>query len=68
MELLAVIGGGALVWFAYTCVRGWRHSGETLERLRREADGKPSSSEDSAEQKMSHTNDQIRSWSSDRPS
>ena len=46
MELLAVIGGGALVWFAYTCARGWRHSGETLERLRSEADGKASSRDD----------------------
>ncbi len=67
MELLAIIGGGTLVWFAYALIRGSRHSGENLEQMRRQNAGKPSSWEGSAGQKMLHANDQSNSWSSDRP-
>ena len=67
MEVLAIIGGGTLVWFAYALTRGRRHSSENLEQMRRQNDDKRSSWGSSAEQAMLHANDEINSWSSDSP-
>jgi hypothetical protein len=67
VDLLLFVTGGAIVWLIFGFVRGWHKSGQTLERLRREAKDKPTSWQGSAEQSQLHSADQIRDWSNDSP-